>query len=205
MVKNSFKAHKNIKKSKKNKLYKNNLRHHCRKQDLCNPSTRYINRYCKILSIMCKIWPLILLSRRGCKLHLWSNQPANSPGSDKWGQSSPCRSTDGTRSTAPVINGWQHAEIKLQPGADPEVWFGRPSWGERHRTIMPMALRARCRRHRGGWGMGMGYSPPQLTRRPRVEPWQKLCFVKYECQRSHLVARISLHFLLQFYSGCTDV
>ena len=48
-----------------------------------------------------------------------------------------------------------------------------------------------------GWGMGMDI-PPQPTRGSGKsrKPRPKLNLVKYECQRSHLVACISLNFML---------
>ena len=61
-----------------------------------------------------------------------------------------------------------------------------------------------------GERMGRVYPLPQPTRGSiasssagsGVGPRPKLDFVGSECQRSHLVARISVNFLPQFYSGC---
>jgi len=67
----------------------------------------YSIKYCKVLCIISTVLTVVSLLKEGCILCMWTN---NFPSSDKWGHSSPWRSTESTGSVA----GWQRTEIKLQ-------------------------------------------------------------------------------------------
>ena len=102
--------------------------------------------------------------------------------------------------------------IRLQGRADPDIGFeGRPCTS-RCPFLGAEGLNSETPKATRRWGMGRGIpftanwgiwgsvvSSPTKSRR---SPGRNLICVKSECQRSHLVARISLNFLQQFHS-CT--